>query len=154
MSETSCLKCRNAFPPHELFAVPGGRICGPCQVDSEEVAEQGSLKGNPLMIAAAIGAGVPMVFSMHSSSSQTVNGVVTHFEYRDWPAVIGGATALIFGLLLVIQVVRKKLSPSKLGYVALGLVLLAGGRHVARGLGAFATPPAASGADTLSDNQP
>lgn len=153
MSDVACMKCHGSFPSHELFAVPGGRICGPCQLETE-TPEADSLRKHPLMVAALIGVAVPLVFKMPVTSQQTVNGVVTHFEYHDWPAVIGGATALLCGLLLAVAVLRKTLSPRKSGFLALGSVLLFGGMHVARGFGAFAQPSAGASEAALSDSQP
>lgn len=133
------MKCKGTFPSHELFAVVGGRVCGACQVD-DDTLQNGSLGKHPLMIGGFIGVTLPLVFSMSTSNYQSANGVVTHFEYRDWPAVLGGAIAMLCGLLLGVGILRKTIAIKSAGLGAAVAILLIGGFHIARGLGAFATP--------------
>src|SRR5258705_10659198 len=93
----------------------------------------------PLMILGAIAGAVPFIISSTSTSSTTVNGVVTSFTYRDNVALAGGAVAAVCGLIAVALAVKNKGGAARIG--AALAVLALGGYQVARGLGVVAVKP-------------
>ena len=100
-----------------------------------------------LLAIAAAGAVAPFIVSSASTSFSTVNGEITRFVYRDWIAVAGGGSAVLFGLLAVVFSLRAK----AMGLVAAAAVIaLLGGYQIARGLGVFAPAPAGEMQSELS----
>jgi len=88
-----------------------------------------------MVIIGLIAALVPFAIGSSESSSSIVNGKVVAFHYRDTMALLGGAVALMCGVIGVF-VDRKR--PKRL---ILALVVLAlGGLQIARGVGEFASP--------------
>ncbi|MFT3711181.1 MAG: tetratricopeptide repeat protein [Archangium sp.] len=86
---------------------------------------------SPLAIIALVAVSVPMVFSMASSSSRTVNGQVVEASYFDPVAVFAGAVGVLFAILL--GAIGRG---GRLGRWMMALILMAvGARHVMHGLG-------------------
>lgn len=83
------------------------------------------------MAVGAAGAFAPFVMKVERVS--IANGVVT---YRDWAAVAGGATAILFALIAIPFVRRAKVPPL---WIAVVILAGLGGYQIARGFGAFAT---------------
>jgi len=104
------------------------------------------------LIAGAIAGVVPFVISNARGSYSVVNGEVVAATYRDWIAVGGGTAAVILGLAAIATFAR-----SNKAFAAAGLAIAAlGGYQIARGMGAFWTPPVEerSGARPMSPTEP
>jgi uncharacterized protein len=95
---------------------------------------------SPLAIAALIFVALPMVFSLSSSSTRTVNGVLVEASFFDPVAVVAGAVGLLCALLLGIMG-----RGARRGRWAMAVILMAvGARHVLHGLGVFSARAAPS----------
>lgn len=86
---------------------------------------------SPLGIAGLVAIGVPMVLSMASSSTSTVNGVVVEANYFDPVAVFAGGAGVLLGLLL--GAIGK--GPRLTRWISALIIMAIGGRHVVHGLG-------------------
>lgn len=84
-----------------------------------------------LEIAGLVACAAPFVISFSSSSSQTVNGVVTAFEYRDPIAIAGGIVGGACGLVSLATSLKKTAPSQRAIRVVLCLALV--------GLGVFQT---------------
>ena len=81
----------------------------------------------------AVAGVAPFFISISSSSSTTVNGVVTSSSYSDPVAIIGGAVAILCGLAAAFIANKNKAGAAR---IAAGVAVLAlGGYQVAHGLG-------------------
>ena len=92
-------------------------------------------------IAALVVAGLGFVVSLESISTSSIDGRITRFSYTDIGALIAGTTALCLGFagLLKLGWTRPSKKPVRVGLAV--LILALGGIHIARGAGAFASPP-------------
>lgn len=86
---------------------------------------------SPLGIAGLVAIAIPLTFSMASSSSSTINGVVVEANYFDPVAVFAGGVGILLGLLL--GAIGK--GPRLGRWIAALIIMAIGGRHVAHGLG-------------------
>jgi len=89
----------------------------------------------------AVAGSIPFVVHASTTSSQTVDGVVTAFVYRDWLAVALGAVAMVLGGL-ALGAGRSATMRAQATVAALAVIVL-GGWQIARGVGVFAARPAA-----------
>jgi hypothetical protein len=100
-------------------------------------------QGNPgsvrfpsaIEITGIVACALPFVISTATTSSQSVNGVVTSFEYRDWFAVAGGGVGIACGLLSAISIGKTAKAKRALRGLLMLLLVAGGGYQVLRGLG-------------------
>jgi hypothetical protein len=90
---------------------------------------------SPFEIAGVAFGLIPLVVTMSSVESETVNGQVTKFEYRDWVAIGGGAAAGVCGLVALALLARTDRA-QRLVRVAIAVVLLGlAALQILRGVG-------------------
>lgn len=139
----TCCVCGRTLADAEVLYTPDARIvCAGCFEGVKVAGASGGGGGLVLPGIALAVAAIPFLVSQASSSSETVNGVVTKFVYRDWIAIGCGVIGALLGLAATMIALR---APRKAKAIALGAAaLVLGGLQIARGFGVFATPGSAA----------
>lgn len=84
------------------------------------------------LVIGAIAAILPFLIHMSSSSTTTVNGVVTDASYRDNFALAGGVVAILAGLIAIAVANKATQKPQLVGGLAVAAL---GIYQILRGLG-------------------
>ena len=126
----ACAVCGKEVEESELYTSGNGEVCGSCHLD-DELPKPG-LPISPIAMVALAGGVVPFFASFSTSSSATVNGVITG-SHTDYVAIGGGAVAVLVGL--VATVLGLKAANKAMGIGAPLLAVLLGVYQLLRGFG-------------------
>jgi hypothetical protein len=92
---TKCMQCGKYFDDPELVATPDGPKCEACNAITETPPRFVS----PSVVAGLVAGVVPFFAHYVHSETHTVNGVEQLGAYYDYVGIVGGAIALLCGVL-------------------------------------------------------